>query len=108
MALKTDIQGMVWPYPEPFVVGQQDIRAFARAVGAHDEVTFDDFAAGQLGHRAVVASPTFPAVFAGIIQRHFLRHVDVGMDSIQMIQVDQSFRYHRPIYAGDVLRGTMN
>ncbi|MCZ0730727.1 (3R)-hydroxyacyl-ACP dehydratase subunit HadC [Mycolicibacterium iranicum] len=107
MALKTDIQGMVWPYPDAFVVGQQDIRAFAKSVKAEDDATFDDLAAKRLGHRAVVASPTFPAVFAGVIQRHFLRHVDVGMDSIQMIQVDQSFRYHRPIYAGDVLRGIM-
>lgn len=108
MALKTDIQGMVWPYPEAFVVGREDVRCMANAVKVHDAATFDDSAARQLGHPAVVASLTFPAIFAGIIQRHFLRHVDVGMDTIQMIQVDQSFRYHRPIYAGDILRGTMH
>ncbi|MBU8809657.1 hypothetical protein KL953_12245 [Mycolicibacterium goodii] len=39
---------------------------------------FDDFAAKRLGHRAVVASPTFPAVFAGVIQRHFLRRVELS------------------------------
>ena len=107
MALKTDIRGLVWPYPEDFVVGHEDIRAFAKAVKATDAITFDERAAQEAGHRTVVASPTFPAVFAAIIQRHFLRNVDLGMDQIQLIQVDQSFRYHRPILAGDVLRGTM-
>ena len=107
MALKTDIRGMVWPYPGTFVVGREDIRTFAAAVQATDPATLEDKAAAELGYSAVVASPTFPAIFASLIQQHFLRNVDVGMDAIQMIQVDQSFRYHRPIVAGDVLRGTM-
>lgn len=98
---------MVWPYPEAFVVGREDVRSLATAVKTHDVATLDESAARQLGHPAAVASLTFPAIFAGVIQRHFLRHVDVGMDSLQMIQVDQSFRYHRPIYVGDVLRGTV-
>ena len=107
MALKTDIRGMVWPYPEKFVVGREDVRSFAVAVKATDSATHDENAAAELGHAGVVASLTFPAVFASLIQRHFLKNVDLGMDEIQMIQVDQSFRYHRPIVAGDVLRGTM-
>ncbi|BBX45032.1 (3R)-hydroxyacyl-ACP dehydratase subunit HadC [Mycobacterium cookii] len=107
MALKTDIEGMAWPYPETFVVGREDVRDFARAVQANDPATFDDDAASEMGYVAVVASPTFPAIFASLIQRHFLSNVDVGMDEIQMIQVEQRFRYHRPIVAGDVLRGTM-
>lgn len=107
MALKTDIQGMVWPYPEPFVVGREDVRVFAQAVKATDPASLDDKAAAEMGYPAVVASPTFPAVFAALIQRHFLSNVDLGMDQIQMIQVEQRFRYHRPIVAGDVLRGTM-
>jgi acyl-CoA thioesterase FadM len=98
---------MKWPYPHPFVVGREDVRVFAQAVKATDPASHDEAAAAELGYSAVVASLTFPAVFASLIQRHFLSHVDLGMDEIQMIQVDQSFRYHRPIVAGDVLRGTM-
>ena len=98
---------MKWPYPHPFVVGREDVRVFAQAVQATDPATHDDAAAAELGYSAVVASPTFPAVFASLIQRHFLSNVDLGMDEIQMIQVDQSFRYYRAIVAGDVLRGTM-
>lgn len=105
--LKTDIRGTVWPYPEPFVVGREDVRGFAHAVKATDPASHDDKAAADLGYQAVVASPTFPAIFASLIQRHFLSSVDVGMDEIQMIQVEQRFTYHRPIVAGDVLRGTM-
>lgn len=108
MALKTDILGMVWPYPDTFVVGREDVRVFAEAVKATDPVTFDDSAAAAMGYPAVVASLTFPAIFAALIQRHFLRHVDLGMEEIQMLQVDQRFRYHRPIVAGDVLHGTMH
>ncbi len=107
VALKADIRGMAWPYPETFVVGREDVRAFAMAVKANDPATFDDDAAAEMGYVAVVASPTFPAIFASLIQRHFLSHVDVGMDEIQLIQVEQRFRYHRPIVAGDVLHGTM-
>ena len=35
MALKTDIRGMVWEYPEPFAVGREQIRReiMANAVG---------------------------------------------------------------------------
>jgi acyl dehydratase len=108
VALKTDIRGMVWPYPERFVVGREQVREFAKAVKAADPASLNEDAAAELGYPAIVAPLTFSAVFAAIIQRHFLRHVDVGMDSTQMIQVDQRFRYHRPVVAGDVLRGTMH
>ena len=32
MALKTDIRGMVWKYPDTFVVGREQVRQYARAV----------------------------------------------------------------------------
>ena len=32
MALKTDIQGMVWKYPDTFVVGREQVRQYAKAV----------------------------------------------------------------------------
>ncbi len=42
-----------------------------------------------------------------MIQRHFFQHVDVGMETMQIVQVDQRFLFHRPIMAGDKLFGTM-
>jgi acyl-CoA thioesterase FadM len=36
-----------------------------------------------------------------------MRKVDTGYETLQMVQVDQRFVYHKPILAGDVLRARM-
>ena len=107
MALKADIRGMVWKYPDVFVVGREQIRQYASAVKATDPATHDEAAAAELGHNALIAPPTFMSIFAVMIQRHFFQHVDVGMETMQIVQVDQKFLFHRPIKAGDALTGTM-
>lgn len=107
MALKTDIRGMVWKYPDTFVVGREQVRQYALAIKADDPASHDEAAAAELGHDSLVAPLTFAAVFALLIQQHFFRHVDVGMETMQIVQVDQKFVYHRPIKAGDALHGTM-
>jgi acyl dehydratase len=108
MALKTDIRGMVWKYPDHFEVSREQIRQFAKAVKADDPASHDEDAAAELGHDSLVAPLTFSAVFAVIIQRHFFQHVDVGVETMQIVQVDQKFHFHRPIRAGDKLFGTMH
>ncbi len=108
MALKTDIRGMVWKYPDSFVVGREQLRAYARAVKAEDAASFDEDAAAELGYDAIIAPPTFVAIFALLIQQHFFQNVDVGMETMQIIQVDQKFVYHKPIKAGDTLHGAMH
>ncbi|MCH9667140.1 MAG: (3R)-hydroxyacyl-ACP dehydratase subunit HadC [Actinomycetia bacterium] len=107
MALKVDILGMVWKYPDTFVVGREQIRQFANAVKVDDPASLDEAAAAELGHSAIIAPPTFMSIFAVMIQRHFFQHVDVGMETMQIVQVDQKFQFHRPIKAGDELTGTM-
>ncbi|BBX04556.1 3-hydroxyacyl-ACP dehydratase [Mycolicibacterium moriokaense] len=107
MALKTDIRGMVHKYPDVFVVGREQIRQFAHAVKAEDPATHDEAAAAELGHEALVAPPTFMTILAVMIQRHFFQHVDIGMETMQIVQVDQKFKFHRPVKAGDRLTGTM-
>jgi acyl dehydratase len=107
MALKTDIRGMVWKYPDTFVVGREQIRQYAHSVKALDPATHDEAAAAELGHDAIIAPLTFASIFAVMIQRHFFQHVDVGMETMQIVQVDQKFKYHRPIKDGDRLTGTM-
>ena len=108
MALKTDIRGMVWKYPDVFVVGREQVRQYAIAVKSAHPVTIDESAATALGHQAPIASLTFAAIFAVMIQNHFFQHVDVGMETMQIIQVDQKFLFHRPIRVGDRLTGTMH
>lgn len=108
MALKTDIRGMVWKYPDVFVVGREQVRQYAHAVKSAHPGTVDEAAAAELGHEELVAPLTFAAIFAVMIQNHFFQHVDIGMETLQIVQVDQKFLFHRPIYVGDRLTGTMH
>lgn len=107
MGLKTEIEGMVWPYPDTFVVEREQIREFAAAVKALDRASFYEPAARELGYPTLIAPLTFAAKFALLIQQHFFRHVDLGIDAKPIFHVDQAFRYHRPLISGDTLRGTL-
>jgi acyl dehydratase len=108
VALKTDIQGMVWRYPDTFVVGREQVRQYAKAVKSLDPASHDEDAAAELGHDSLIAPPTFASIFAVMIQNHFFQHVDVGLETMQIVQVDQKFLFHRPIKVGDALTGTMH
>lgn len=107
MALKTDIRGMVHHYPDYFVVGREKIREYAKAVKSADGANYDEDDASQLGHPALMAPLTFTAVYALLVQQDFFRSVDVGIETMNIVQVDQRFVYHRPIYAGDRLRARL-
>jgi acyl dehydratase len=103
MALKTDIRGMSHTYPDHFVVGREKVREYAKAVKAEDPASLDDEAAAEFGHDGVVAPLTFSSIFALLVQQDFFKHVDVGLETMQIVQVDQRFVYHRPVRAGDEL-----
>ncbi|OBF98971.1 (3R)-hydroxyacyl-ACP dehydratase subunit HadC [Mycolicibacter sinensis] len=107
MAIKTDIRGLIWRYPEPFVVGREKIREFARAIKAEDPACYDEAAAAELGYDSVLAPLTFVAILAKLVQSDFFRNVDTGYTTMQMVQVDQGFTYRKPIKAGDVLYARM-
>jgi acyl-CoA thioesterase FadM len=99
---------MVHRYPDVFVVGREQVRQYARAVKANDPATHDEVAATELGHDALIAPLTFAAIFAVMIQNHFFANVDVGLEAMQIVQVDQRFHFRRPIMVGDRLTGTMH
>jgi acyl dehydratase len=107
MALKTDIRGMVFHYPDTYVVGREKVREFARAVQAEDPASYDEEAAAELGYDNIVAPPTFVSILAKLVQADFFRNVDLGED-IVMVQVDQKFFFHKPVLAGDVLHARMD
>jgi acyl dehydratase len=108
MALKTDIRGMSWQYPDYFEVGREQVRGFARAIKCDDAACFDEAAAAELGYDAIIAPLTFVSIFAKIIQDDFFRNVDVGMETMQIVQVDQKFVYYKPVFVGDKLFGRMD
>jgi acyl dehydratase len=103
MALKTDIRGMRHTYPDFFEVGREKIREFAMAIKADDPASLNEDAAAELGHKGLVAPLTFLTLFAVLAQKDFFRVVDVGLETMQIVQVDQKFIYHKPVVAGDRL-----
>jgi acyl dehydratase len=107
MAINTDILGMVWDYPDSWVVGREKVREFAKAVQADDPASLDEKAAAELGYNALVAPLTFVTILAKLVQADFMRKVDTGYDTMQIVQVDQRFVYHKPILAGDELHARM-
>jgi acyl dehydratase len=107
VAINTDIRGMVWDYPDTWVVGREKVREFAKAVKADDAACLDEKAAAELGHDNLVAPLTFASILAKLVQADFMRSVDTGYDTMQIVQVDQRFVYHKPILAGDVLHARM-
>jgi acyl dehydratase len=107
MALKTDIRGMSWQYPDYFEVGREQVRGFARAIKCDDPACFDEAAAAELGYETIIAPITFVSIFGKIVQDDFFRNVDLGMETLQIVQVDQQFRYHKPLHVGDKLFGRM-
>jgi len=108
MALKTDIRGMVWRYPDYFVVGREQLREFARAIKCDNPAYFDEAAAAELGYDAIIAPLTFVSIFAKYVQLDFFRNVDIGMETMQIVQVDQRFVFYKPILAGDKLWARMD
>lgn len=107
MALKTDIRGMIWRYPDYFVVGREQLRQFAQSIKNDHPAYFEEDAAAELGHDAILAPLTFGSIFAKLVQLDFFRHVDIGMETLVIVQVDQRFVYPRPIKAGDKLWARM-
>jgi acyl dehydratase len=107
VAINTDILGMVWDYPDGWVVGREKVREFAKAVKADDAASLDEEAAAELGYDALVAPLTFVTILAKLVQADFMRKVDTGYDTMQIVQVDQRFVFHKAILVGDVLHARM-
>jgi acyl dehydratase len=107
MAINTDVLGMIWDYPDSYEVGREKVREFAKAVKADDPACLDEHSAAELGYDALVAPPTFVTIVGKLVQADFMRKVDTGYETMQIVQVDQRFVFHKPILAGDVLHARM-
>lgn len=107
MPIKKDIRGMSWIYPDYFEIGREQVRAYARAIKCDDPASYEEAAAAELGHPALVAPLTFVSILAKLIQDDFFRNVDIGLETMQIVQVDQQFVYHKPLLVGQKLFGRM-
>src|SRR4051794_19431358 len=103
MPLDPSFAGRTYPATEPYDVGREKIREFARAVGADDPAHHDPAAARSLGHPDLVAPPTFPVVLSMAAGNQVVDDPALGLDYSRVVHGDQRFSYTRPVYAGDRL-----
>lgn len=107
MPVNPALAGRAFPPTEPYLVGREKIREFARAVFATQPVHFDQAAASAAGYRDVVAPPTFAVVIQERTLAQLLDAPDSGIEFARVVHGDQQFRYSRPIVAGDELTATL-
>ncbi len=103
MPINAELVGRSYPASEPYEVGREKIREFAAAIGDRNPAYHDRAAAQALGHPDVLAPPTFAIVVSFAAGRAVIEDPEVGLDYSRVVHGEQAFRYHRPIYAGDVL-----
>ena len=103
MSINPDLQGRSYPAGEPYQVGREKIREFARGVKATHPAHFDVAEAERLGYADLVAPPTFAVIVAQRADAQLISDPDAGIDFTRVVHADQRFTHHRPIVAGDEL-----
>lgn len=107
MPVSADLAGTTYPPAEPYLVGREKVREFARAVLSRDPLSLDLDAARAAGYADVVAPPTFAVVVQERGLAQLLADERAGIDFSRVVHGDQRFRFSRPIVAGDLLTGTL-
>jgi acyl dehydratase len=94
--------GKVFP-PYAVEVEKGRLRFFAKSIGETDPIFVDEGAARAAGYRSLPLPPTF--LFAMEIDRPdpLAWFREVGFDLARLLHGEQSFTYHMPACAGDVL-----
>ena len=107
MPLNRDFIGRSATSKTPFEVTRNDIRRFALGIGDTNPVYLDPEAAKALGHRDVVAPPTFLITAStGDAGGGFIGDPDLGLNYSMVVHGEERFAFVRPVYAGDVLEST--
>lgn len=107
MPVNPAIAGRTYPPTDPYLVGREKVREFARAVFATHPTHLDPEAARAAGYADVVAPTTFPIVVTAATLDQLLSDEEAGVDFTRVVHGDQRFTYSRPIVAGDELVATM-
>ena len=101
MALNRDFVGREFPSTEPFVVGREHVRDFARAIGDSNPLSTDPDAARAAGYRDVVAPPAFLTVLQFRRPTAAMTDPALGLDYSRVVHGEQRFELARPLCAGD-------
>ncbi len=103
MALDQAFVGRSYPPTPPYLVSREKIAEFAAAVGDPNPAYTSVEAARALGHRDVVAPPTFAVLVTSRAQAQVLFDPELGLDYSKVVHGEQGFVHWRPIVAGDSL-----
>ncbi len=103
MALNTEFIGRTYPATEPYLVGREKIREFARSLGETSDLYFNVEAAVAAGFPDVIAPPTFAIVVTMGAGEQVIFDPELGLDYTRVVHGDQKFVHHRAITAGDQL-----
>jgi hypothetical protein len=95
--------GLHYRYPDHYEVGREKIREYAVAVKNTDDSFFEEKAAAELGHDAVLAPLTFISVFGYTAQLAMFQHNNIAITDAKIVQVDQELKFLMPVKAGDRL-----
>ncbi|NLT27204.1 MAG: MaoC family dehydratase [Microbacteriaceae bacterium] len=103
MTVNPELVGRRFRLPEPYLVGREHVREFARAVLATSPVHFDVEAARAAGYADVVAPATYSAVLQDRAMQLLLADELVDFELKQIVHGDERFTFARQIVAGDEL-----
>ncbi len=106
--MNPELVGRTFAATDPYLVGREKVREFARAVFATSPVNTDVEAARAAGYADVVAPPTFAVVVQEYTLHQLLSEPDAGIDFSRVVHGDQRFTFTRPIVAGDELTATLS
>ena len=107
MPLDQSFVGRVYPSTEPYRVSRETIREFADAIGDPNPAYRSAAAAQALGHRDIVAPPTFTVGITMQAGRQLIDDPVAGIDYSRVVHSDQRFVHQRAVVAGDKLTVTV-
>lgn len=93
--------GHYYQMDDPYLVGREKVREYARAVQDYHPAHWDVDAAAELGYSGLAAPLTFTSTPAMACNRRMFESIVVGYDTY--VQTEEVFEQHRPIVAGDEL-----
>ena len=101
------VAGKTYPPTDPYLVGREKVREFARAVLSSAPIHHDVESAQAAGFSDLVAPPTFAVVIQDSTLQQLLSDEEAAVDFSRVVHGDQRFTYSRPIVAGDELTATL-
>ena len=108
MGVNASFTGRQYLPDDVYEVGREKIREFALAVGEDHPAHTDAAAARALGHRDVIAPPTFAVIVAQRSDARLVEDPEAGIDFTRVVHGEQRFVHYRPITAGDRLVATLH